>query len=196
MTPGKSLRSACLTLLLSSVAFAEGGNDAADSGARKDIQRDTQRLGRSAGVRPEVLTGNGGYGSAGCGLGSVIFRPSEHFVQVFVATTNNLFGNQTFGITSGTSNCAGGPKAAQALNQYIVANRSALASDIARGRGETIVGLSALAACEQPSELGSVLQRNFRSIFPRPGTSDEQVSGGILAVLHRHQSELGCRRLV
>src|SRR6186713_935077 len=46
-----------------------------------------------------------GYGPAGCGLGSMIFEPDSGFTQVFAATTNGTSGNQTFGITSGTSNC-------------------------------------------------------------------------------------------
>ena len=49
-----------------------------------------------------------GYGPAGCGLGSMIFEPDSGFTQVFAATTNGTSGNQTFGITSGTSNCASG----------------------------------------------------------------------------------------
>ena len=47
----------------------------------------------------------GGYKSAGCGLGSMIIK-DDGFVQVFAATTNATSGSQTFGITSGTSNCA------------------------------------------------------------------------------------------
>lgn len=192
MSLQKLLRTVCFTLVLSPVAIAEDDR----SSAGKDIQRDTQRLGRSAGVRPEVLTGKGGYGSAGCGLGSVIVRPSEHFVQVFAATTNGLFGNQTFGITSGTSNCAAGPSGARSAGQFIAANRSALATEIARGRGDTIRGLSTLAGCEQPNALGGLLQRNFHNIFPRSEISDAQVSDNVLAVMRLHESTLGCRALI
>ncbi|MFN7453535.1 MAG: DUF3015 family protein, partial [Pseudobdellovibrionaceae bacterium] len=44
------------------------------------------------------------YGDAGCGLGSVIFGNEKGFSQIFAATTNGTVGNQTFGISSGTSN--------------------------------------------------------------------------------------------
>src|SRR5437868_47659 len=51
----------------------------------------------------------GGYGMAGCGLGSLLFGPvNEPFAQVLAATTNATFATQTFGITSGTSNCVSG----------------------------------------------------------------------------------------
>src|SRR3954469_2639303 len=49
------------------------------------------------------------YGMAGCGLGSLIFGPvNSPGAQILAATTNSTFGSQTFGITSGTSNCVSG----------------------------------------------------------------------------------------
>ena len=51
----------------------------------------------------------GGYGMAGCGLGSLLFgNDNTTLMQILAATTNGLFGSQTFGITSGTSNCTAG----------------------------------------------------------------------------------------
>src|SRR4051794_17383876 len=84
------------------------------------------------------------YGSAGCGLGSLIFEPSSGFTQVFAATTNGTFGTQTFGISSGTSNCAGGGGGSASARAFVETNRVALVKDIARGSGETIDGLSKL----------------------------------------------------
>ena len=195
-------RLAWILLLSCTPAFAddEDEKDADESGhsvesAQSDIQRDTQRLGKSGGVRPEVLEGRGGYGSAGCGLGSVILKPSEHFTQIFAATTNGLFGNQTFGITSGTSNCDGPPNPVQAAQRYVVANRAALAVATARGRGEPIEALSAIAGCSPSSQLGPVLQRNFGRIFPDAAASDLQVSRAMLEVMREHSSELRCSTL-
>ena len=45
------------------------------------------------------------YGTAGCGLGSMIFGDQKGAIQILAATTNSIFGTQTFGITTGTSNC-------------------------------------------------------------------------------------------
>ena len=56
------------------------------------------------------------YGAAGCGLGSVVFGAKTGFVQVFAATTNGTSGNQTSGITSGTSNCVPAAKS-EAFNK-------------------------------------------------------------------------------
>jgi hypothetical protein len=44
--------------------------------------------------------------NTGCGLGTIVFEGQNGLVsQTFAVTTNGTFGNQTFGITSGTSNC-------------------------------------------------------------------------------------------
>src|SRR3954464_7446787 len=45
------------------------------------------------------------YGTAGCGLGSLVFGDQKGAIQILAATTNTTFGTQTFGITTGTSNC-------------------------------------------------------------------------------------------
>ena len=37
-----------------------------------------------------------GYGTAGCGLGSMLFGNQKGMVQVLAATTNGISGNQTF----------------------------------------------------------------------------------------------------
>lgn len=174
--------------LIASVAEAEDDVEEAQG----TIKSETKELGKKAGVKPEVLSGEGAYGSAGCGLGSVIFEPSAGFTQVFAATTNGLFGNQTFGITSGTSNCDGPPVTANAVASFIVANRAALSVDVARGGGETIQSLGAMAQCQSGAGLGGTLQKNFSDIFPNAQVSDQQVSQSMLRVMSEH-GELGCR---
>lgn len=134
------------------------------------------------------------YGPAGCGLGSLIFEPDSGFTQIFAATTNGTSGNQTFGITTGTSNCddtAGGSASAKA---FIQTNRTALAKDIARGRGETIANLSELAGCKDDKAAGRALQRNFKRIFPGASVSDGQVSESVVTVL-KEDKTLACGNL-
>ena len=40
-----------------------------------------------------------GYGTAGCGLGSILFGEKEGMVQVFASTTNGIYSNNTFGVS-------------------------------------------------------------------------------------------------
>jgi hypothetical protein len=134
------------------------------------------------------------YGSAGCGLGSLIFEPSNGFTQVFAATTNGTFGTQTFGITSGTSNCAGGSGGSASAKAFVETNRAALAKDIARGSGETIDSLSKLAGCREAHAVGSSLQRRFDQIFADVAASDSQVGETVLQAL-RTDGSLACSAL-
>jgi hypothetical protein len=179
-------------LVLASPALAE--EDTSTLGeAQEDIKESADEIGTKAGVKSEVLDG-GSYGSAGCGLGSLIFEPSNDFVQIFAATTNGLFGTQTFGITSGTSNCDGSAGAARNVESFIVANRSALAVEVARGRGETISSLSAIAACNNDVALARTLQSNFKTIFPNAIVTDRQVSVAMVGLMRNHAA-LACTSL-
>src|SRR2546430_15341209 len=107
----------------------------------------------------------GGYGAAGCGLGSIVFGNKGGIMQVLAATTNGVLGSQTFGITSGTSNCANTGGGAPSAQAFIETNREALAKDISRGTGETITNLTTLSGCSNASAVGASLQKNFKTIF-------------------------------
>lgn len=104
----------------------------------------------------------GGYGSAGCGLGSLVFGSSKGFVQVLASTTNGTSGSQTFGITSGTSNCGGGGKSAIA---FIEANKTSLSNDIARGQGETLKALAEIYGLKNVDGAGKALKASYKEIF-------------------------------
>jgi len=116
-------------------------------------------------------------GAAGCGLGNVILGAEAGFMQVPVATTNGTSGNQTFGITSGTSNCVDSARVAQ-LNNFVESNKIALAKDAARGEGETLAGLSQIVGCK--SEFGSKVKSHYQQIFSNDNT--QEISSKILQV--------------
>ena len=124
----------------------------------------------------------GGYGTAGCGLGSMIFGSEKGMVQIFAATTNGTFGNQTFGISSGTLNCGGGG-AAPTIKAFIEANREMLANDISRGQGETLTNLTQLMGCTKTQEVGPALQKNYQKIFPSTKVSSTEIETSIRTTL-------------
>jgi len=131
------------------------------------------------------------YGTAGCGLGSIVMGAEGS--QILAATLNGT-GTQTFGITSGTSNCGdtGGGEASTRV--FIEANREALAKEIARGTGEAISNLSTLGGCGDAQSVGLSLRKNFKGIFPNAMTSTDQVSDAIISTL-RSNSTLRCKKL-
>lgn len=135
-----------------------------------------------------------GYGTAGCGLGSILFGSKPGIVQIFAATTNGTFGTQTFGITSGTSNCVDSEEPMVGTASFIQTNREVLAKDISRGSGETIVTLTTLAGCRDSRVVGRTLQARFQAIFPGPTTSNVQVSDHVIHILRTDRS-LGCVKL-
>ncbi len=172
----------------------EGGEEAPAEEAAEEVKEGAEEAAEEV---KEATTSPGGaaYGSAGCGLGSLLFEPSTGFTQVLAATTNGTSGNQTFGITSGTSNCDSGPGSSASAKAFVQTNRSAMAKDIARGKGETISNLSALAGCRDSVAVGSKLQREFKTIFPNASVTDAQVSDKVVSVLQSEQS-LSCSNLI
>lgn len=132
------------------------------------------------------------YGTAGCGLGSMVFGAQEGFIQVFAATTNGTSYSQTFGITSGTSNCAESRMALDGTKIFIEGNKEALAKDAARGTGETIVALRNIASCQAATaDVGAALQQNFGKLFPAADAPTEQVRDAVIQFLMTEKS-LGC----
>lgn len=111
------------------------------------------------------------YGIAGCGLGSLVFKPSGN--QSTAALLNGT-GYQTLGITTGTSNCTpSGAKASAELEQekFFVANFATLSKEIAQGGGDAVVAFAGSLGCAQGNagRVATQLQANYADIFAEPG---------------------------
>jgi hypothetical protein len=133
------------------------------------------------------------YGTAGCGLGAIVFKDKPGFIQVVAATLNGT-GVQTFGISTGTSGCGSSEASPAAAAAFIETNREAFAKDAARGQGETISNLATLAGCQDAAAVGTVLQSEFSHIFTDAAASDTAVSKGAIETLRAH-GELSCKTL-
>ena len=126
----------------------------------------------------------GAYGESGCGLGSMLI--TDHGVwwkQVFSGTTNSLFGTQTFGISSGTSNCDHSPMNEGAKTSFIEANRSNLVTEIAQGAGNTLNALVKLYGKNDTTHVLQLLQKNFAVIFPTYSVSAGEINTHIESIL-------------
>ena len=85
------------------------------------------------------------YGASGCGVGSMIFDGQTGLgPHVLAGTTNNIFGNQTFGMSTGSLGCdvTGTINSQAAL--YIDSDMENIASAIAIGEGEALMTLAVL----------------------------------------------------
>ncbi|MEK6658506.1 MAG: DUF3015 family protein [Campylobacterota bacterium] len=103
----------------------------------------------------------------GCGLGSMIIKDNSTAVLLALqATTNGIFGNQTFGITSGTSGCQ---KTKFVMNEqaqeFVASNMDQLAKEIAVGHGESVDTLAELLKISDKATFSASLQQNYNSIY-------------------------------
>lgn len=123
------------------------------------------------------------YGMAGCGLGSMVIKPSGS--QTSAATTNGTSGNQTFGITFGTSNCNSASEMAALNDQqmFVTTNLHSLSKEAARGHGNTLQAFSATFGCsiDARPEFNDAMRTHFQEVFRAPGA---------IAVLEKSRSLL------
>ncbi len=115
--------------------------------------------------------GSGYYGMAGCGLGSLLFwGDNEPVAQVLAATTNGTFATQTFGISSGTSNCVSGGvlRAEHEQAAFAEVNFEDLKRNMAAGGGEYLRSFSTLLGCEEWAKPAffKMTQERFDRISP------------------------------
>lgn len=115
----------------------------------------------------------------GCGLGKLAWQnyPNQKTigVQTMEATTNGLMGNQTFGISSGTSGCTNDGKfwAQEKVNVFAALNFENLAQDMAQGQGEHLASLATLMgipASQQPAFF-AMTQEKYASLMTAGETS-------------------------
>lgn len=115
----------------------------------------------------------------GCGLGKLAWQNYPHQkvigIQTMEATTNGIMGNQTFGITSGTSGCTNDGKfwAEHKVNAFAALNFENLAQDMAQGHGEHIASLATLMGipADQQPAFFAMTQEKYASLVTAGETS-------------------------
>ena len=130
--------------------------------------------------------------STGCGLGSRAWRGEKGRVpQVLAVTTNGTFGNQTFGISSGTSGCdpegriTGGKETR--LFSFLENNMEQFALDASRGQGETLATIAGILEVDE-NKVATVAKANFNRLFPTEDTEVLHVTATIIDLLNITQA--------
>lgn len=123
-----------------------------------------------------------------CGWGSKVFENQSGIApQVLAATTNGTFGNQTFGITSGTSGCTqdGTVSSNWKVSMFLDGNMNKLARDMSVGQGEALESLASLIGIEdsQKAAFYHLTKANFSHIFSSASVTAEQVRLSLKDVL-------------
>jgi hypothetical protein len=143
--------------------------------------------------------GGGWYGMAGCGLGSLIFGPiNSPGAQILASTTNSTFATQTFGITSGTSNCVSGGVVAMDRRQQAFAevNFADLKRDMASGGGEYLTAFATLLGCDGAAQprLARLMQAEYETLLPTESTTADQLVDAVhLRISADPDLAVGCR---
>ena len=120
----------------------------------------------------------------GCGLGSQLIKDDNSAIMLALqATTNGTSGNQTFGITSGTSGCT---KTKLVMNEraaeFVASNMDQLAKDVAVGQGESVDTLAELLNVEDKALFAASLQSNYNAIYTSQNAKMADVLDNIATV--------------
>jgi len=127
--------------------------------------------------------------NTGCGLGTLLWEnkaDDSSVSQALQATTNGTFGNQTFGISTGTSECKQPTRFVknEKVNQFVAHNMDNIAKDIATGKGESLDTLAELmdVSVDKRPAFYSNLQTNFSHIFTSEKVEAADVIDNILSI--------------
>lgn len=127
--------------------------------------------------------------NTGCGLGTLLWEnkaDDSSVSQALQATTNGTFGAQTFGISTGTSECKQPTRFVKngQVTQFVAHNMDNIAKDIAMGKGESLDTLSELmdVSVDKRPAFYAKLQANFSRIFTSEKVETADVVDNILSV--------------
>ncbi|MGE5451074.1 MAG: DUF3015 family protein [Acidobacteriota bacterium] len=134
--------------------------------------------------------------NVGCGWGSALFNGQKGVApQVLAATTNGTSGNQTFGITFGTSGCTqdGVVSSSWKISMYIDGSRVALARDAAAGQGENLDALASVMGvkADDRAAFAAAIKSNFSTVF-----ANDHVAANLKEVLAANDRLAGYAALI
>jgi Protein of unknown function (DUF3015) len=135
---------------------------------------------------PTAAFAAAGQDNVGCGLGSMLFKGQSGLApQVLAATTNGSYGNQTFGISSGTLGCSTDGSVHYNAALFIENNKQQLARDMSVGSGETLASLSHLIGVDAKDQatFNQAAKDNMARIFTTDSVATEQVITSLREVL-------------
>ncbi|MCL1910811.1 MAG: DUF3015 domain-containing protein [Leptospirales bacterium] len=123
--------------------------------------------------------------NVGAGLGRVLLKGNRGKALELVGTfLNNICGNGTFAITTGTLGYHDGASIGmnEEVKSFIAQNMDNLAADMAKGDGEYLDTLATLMQVEDKAEFNSKMKTNFSNIYTSYGVSSDQVAENIYKV--------------
>lgn len=146
----------------------------------------------SAIIASAIAFSNSAYAdNTGCGLGTVIFAGTSSVVtDVLAVTTNGTSGNQTFGITSGTSGCKYGSTISASKKAKIFSfadkNMDEFALDVSKGSGEYLNSVADIIGIkeEDKARFFNLSQKNFSKLFSNENITTDKVVDNLVNMVN------------
>ncbi len=138
----------------------------------------------------------GNHPMSGCGLGYILLSHDNHSKVALVlgATTDSTSGNQTFGITSGTSGCTedGALQVVKRAEAFAEANFTDLRRDMAAGQGEYAEQFADLLGATDSNRVAwlRMFQAEYPNLFQDPHTTPQQLLERLTMKLAEHPEVL------
>ncbi|MBK1725839.1 hypothetical protein CKO13_02135 [Halorhodospira neutriphila] len=129
--------------------------------------------------------------NTGCGAGTVLWDgQSGKAAEILAVTTNGLFSNQVFGITSGTLGCEDNGVISAEASQFMSENMEQVAQDAASGGGEALATLASLMEIDQADRAAFYrhAQTHFEQIFPSADVTAREALRNLTATMADSQA--------
>jgi Protein of unknown function (DUF3015) len=144
-------------------------------------------------ILPAAALAAGENNVGSCGWGTKLFDGQSGLgPQIFAATTNGTLGNQTFGMSTGSSGCTadGTVRSNWKTAMFIDGNKERLARDMSRGSGESLDSLAQLLGVSESHKghFFRVAKANFERIYAADRVSAQDIMNGLRAVLAADQT--------
>lgn len=129
-------------------------------------------------------------GGNNCGWGNMLFQgqsgPAPHILGI---TTNTTFGNNTFGVTTGTNGCSSSGKITYSGKSLLAAIMTEFSEDVAAGQGDALNAVAVMMGVEQQDRetFAEVTHANFKVIFPSENTTAEEAMAALEQVMKADQ---------
>ena len=125
-------------------------------------------------------------GEAGCGWGNALFKGNSGTANhVLAGITNSIFGNNTFGMTTGTNGCTTTSTLGYGGASAVSAIMDEFSEDVARGEGDALKTVAVLYGVEPADRdtFALVMHENFAVIFPNEDVTAEEMIASIEEVM-------------
>ena len=127
-------------------------------------------------------------GGPNCGWGNALFKGQSGLASHVVASfTNGIFGNNSFGMTSGTNGCSTDGSLTYGGGAVTIgAVMDEFSEDVAQGDGEalTAVAISFGVTEEDRPLFKQVMHENFSTVFPSDQVTAEEVASSVITLMH------------